>query len=45
VGTATFHDPSAPARVLSELAEALDTRGYAAFADVVAAAHPERRIT
>ena len=43
VGTATFHDPQAPAHVLDELATLLDARGYAAFADVVAAAHPERR--
>jgi dihydroorotate dehydrogenase (NAD+) catalytic subunit len=43
VGTATFNDPEAPVRVLDELAEMLDARGYAAFADVVAAAHPERR--
>ncbi len=41
VGTATFHDPQAPARVLDELAALLDTLGYAAFTDVVAAAHPE----
>lgn len=43
VGTATFHDPQAPAHVLDELALLLDARGYAAFADVVAAAHPERK--
>jgi dihydroorotate dehydrogenase (NAD+) catalytic subunit len=43
VGTATFNDPEAPVRVLDELAGLLDERGYAAFADVVAAAHPERR--
>jgi len=43
VGTATFNDPEAPVRVLDELAGLLDTRGYAAFAEVVAAAHPERR--
>ena len=43
VGTATFHDPQAPAHVLDELAALLDARGYAAFADVVAAAHPERK--
>ena len=42
VGTATFNDPEAPVRVLDELAGLLDERGYAAFADVVAAAHPER---
>ena len=43
VGTATFNDPEAPVRVLDELAGLLDERGYAAFADVVAAAPPERR--
>lgn len=42
VGTATFNDPTAPARVLDELTDLLAARGYAAFRDVVAAAHPER---
>ena len=42
VGTATFNDPTAPARVLDELTDLLVARGYAAFRDVVAAAHPER---
>ena len=38
VGTATFNDPTAPARVLDELTDLLVARGYAAFRDVVAAA-------
>lgn len=43
VGTATFNDPFAPVRVLDELTALLRERGYAAFADAVAAAHPERK--
>jgi dihydroorotate dehydrogenase (NAD+) catalytic subunit len=39
VGTVVFHDPSAPARVLRELAEALAERGIERVADVVGAAH------
>ncbi len=39
VGTATFNDPTAPARVLRELTELLTLRGYAAFADVIGVAH------
>lgn len=39
VGTATFHDPSAPARVLAELAEALARRGFTRMADAVGLAH------
>jgi dihydroorotate dehydrogenase (NAD+) catalytic subunit len=39
VGTAVFGDPSAPARVLAELDQALDERGFAALADAVGAAH------
>jgi len=39
VGTAVFGDPSAPARVLAELDQALDDRGIAALADVVGVAH------
>jgi dihydroorotate dehydrogenase (NAD+) catalytic subunit len=39
VGTATFHDPGAAARVLDELTEALAARGFARFADAVGHAH------
>jgi len=39
VGTAVFGDPSAPARVLAELDQALDDRGFAALADAVGVAH------
>jgi dihydroorotate dehydrogenase (NAD+) catalytic subunit len=39
VGTAVFHDPSAPARVHAELAEALASRGFARLADAVGYGH------
>jgi len=39
VGTATFNDPRAPVRVLAELESLLEAKGYAAFAQAVAAAH------
>ena len=39
VGTATFNDPTAPVRVLSELEELLEARGVTAFTDVIGAAH------
>ena len=39
VGTAVFGDPSAPVRVLAELATALAERGFARFADAVGYAH------
>jgi dihydroorotate dehydrogenase (NAD+) catalytic subunit len=39
VGTAVFHDPSAPARIHGELAEALADRGFARLADAVGYAH------
>jgi dihydroorotate dehydrogenase (NAD+) catalytic subunit len=39
VGTATFHDPSAPARVLSELADALAQRGFQCFEEAIGRAH------
>ena len=39
VGTAIFHDPHAPARVLGELAEAVGRRGFAGLSDVVGIAH------
>lgn len=41
VGTATFHDPQAPVRVLGELADALEQRGFVGFADAVGRAHRE----
>jgi dihydroorotate dehydrogenase (NAD+) catalytic subunit len=39
VGTAVFGDPSAPVRVLAELAAALAERGFAGVADAVGYAH------
>ena len=39
VGTAVFNDPSAPVRVLRELCELLESKGYARFTDAVGAAH------
>jgi dihydroorotate dehydrogenase (NAD+) catalytic subunit len=39
VGTAVFGDPGAPARVLSELRDALAHRGFAKIADAVGFAH------
>jgi dihydroorotate dehydrogenase (NAD+) catalytic subunit len=39
VGTVTFHDPSAPMRVVSELADELARRGYGKPAEVVGLAH------
>jgi dihydroorotate dehydrogenase (NAD+) catalytic subunit len=39
VGTATFNDPTAPVRVNRELAEALQDKGFARFADAVGIAH------
>jgi dihydroorotate dehydrogenase (NAD+) catalytic subunit len=39
VGTVVFHDPSAPGRILRELAEALAERGVERVADVVGLAH------
>ena len=39
VGTAVFHDPSAPARVSRELAEALAARGIERLSDAVGLAH------
>jgi dihydroorotate dehydrogenase (NAD+) catalytic subunit len=39
VGTAVFGDPSAPVRVLAELEQALDERGFASVADAVGFAH------
>jgi dihydroorotate dehydrogenase (NAD+) catalytic subunit len=39
VGTAVFGDPSAPVRVLAELEQALDERGFSSLADAVGYAH------
>jgi len=39
VGTATFNDPTAPLRVSSELAAALQDKGFARFSDAVGIAH------
>jgi len=39
VGTASFNDPTAPVRVLRELEEILEGKGYAAFTQAVAAVH------
>jgi dihydroorotate dehydrogenase (NAD+) catalytic subunit len=39
VGTAIFHDPHAPTRVLAELREALAARGFRRLADAVGYAH------
>jgi dihydroorotate dehydrogenase (NAD+) catalytic subunit len=47
VGTAVFGDPDAPLRVLAELEQALDDRGFASVADAVGYAHraPEPRLS
>ena len=39
VGTATFNDPSAPRRVLTELEAEVARHGFTRFADVVGIAH------
>lgn len=39
VGTAAFHDPSAPSRVAAELAEALAARGFERFEKAIGVAH------
>ncbi len=39
VGTATFHDPSAPVRIKAELHQLLMERGFTSFADAVGYAH------
>ncbi len=41
VGTATFHDPSSPARVADELAQALVERGFDRFVEAIGRAHDE----
>jgi dihydroorotate dehydrogenase (NAD+) catalytic subunit len=43
VGTAVFNDPSAVARVHTELADALAARGFASLADAVGYAHRDAR--
>jgi dihydroorotate dehydrogenase (NAD+) catalytic subunit len=46
VGTAVFGDPTAPVRVLTELAAALEERGFASLTEAVGYAHraPEPRL-
>src|SRR5581483_2361370 len=39
VGTAVFGDPDAPVRVLAELEQALDERGFGSVAEAVGVAH------
>lgn len=39
VGTAVFGDPTAPVRILRELEQALDERGFASLRDAVGIAH------
>jgi len=39
VGTTVFGDPTAPVRILRELEQALQERGFARFADAVGVAH------
>jgi dihydroorotate dehydrogenase (NAD+) catalytic subunit len=39
VGTAVFGDPTAPVRILAELREALQSRGFERFSDAVGYAH------
>jgi dihydroorotate dehydrogenase (NAD+) catalytic subunit len=39
VGTALFHDPAAPLRILDELRELLAARGFAKYTDAVGFAH------
>ncbi|MBA3420265.1 MAG: dihydroorotate dehydrogenase [Geodermatophilaceae bacterium] len=41
VGTAVFHDPSAPTRVLAELRAALAARGFPQLTDAIGLAHRE----
>jgi len=42
VGTAVFGDPNAPMRVLAELEQALDERGFDSLSDAVGFAHLDR---
>lgn len=39
VGTVVLRDPSAPLRILSELADEIDSRGFAGVADLIGHAH------
>jgi dihydroorotate dehydrogenase (NAD+) catalytic subunit len=39
VGTAVFGDPVAPVRILAELSQALDERGFASLRDAIGLAH------
>jgi dihydroorotate dehydrogenase (NAD+) catalytic subunit len=45
VGTAVFHDPTAPIRILAELNAELDARGFSSVTDAVGFAHksPEQQ--
>jgi dihydroorotate dehydrogenase (NAD+) catalytic subunit len=42
VGTAVFGDPMAPMRIMRELDEALDSRGFSSLRDVIGLAHLPR---
>ncbi|HEX2307666.1 MAG TPA: dihydroorotate dehydrogenase [Jatrophihabitantaceae bacterium] len=42
VGTAVFGDPAAPIRVLHELTDALEERGFASVREAIGRAHPQR---
>ena len=44
VGTATFNDPTAPVRVLHELENLLQDKGFDAFCQVVGAAHRRQEV-
>jgi dihydroorotate dehydrogenase (NAD+) catalytic subunit len=45
VGTAVFHDPTAPVRILAELEAELDARGFSSVTDAIGFAHksPEQQ--
>jgi dihydroorotate dehydrogenase (NAD+) catalytic subunit len=43
VGTAVFHDPTAPERIAAELADALSARGFDRLSDAVGYAHRDAR--
>jgi dihydroorotate dehydrogenase (NAD+) catalytic subunit len=44
VGTATFNDPTAPVRVLLELEELLEQKGFESFSQAVGAAHRRQEV-
>jgi dihydroorotate dehydrogenase (NAD+) catalytic subunit len=44
VGTATFNDPTAPVRVLRELEELLEQKGFESFSQAVGAAHRRQEV-